>query len=121
AFGYGFCKLQLESPDGDGAIFVNTAELQLLVQERILDADALITRGRWSFAYYVAGYAVECSLKSCLLARMIHTGWVFQEKVKIDYCLTHDFSKWIQLAGLTDELNANLAASTAGNGAFVGN
>jgi hypothetical protein len=59
-------------------------------------------------------------LKSCLLARMIHTGWVFQEKVKVDDCLTHDFGRLIQLAGLTDDLNANQAASAAGNGAFVG-
>jgi HEPN domain-containing protein len=92
-----------------------------MARERTLDAKALIDGGRWAYAYYVAGYAVECALKSCLLARMIHTGWVFQEKVKVDECLTHDFGKLIRLAGLTDELNANLAASAAAGGAFVAN
>ena len=100
---------------------MNQADLRLLAQERISDAEALITGGRWSFAYYVAGYAVECALKACLLARMIYTGWVFQEKVKIDECLTHDFGKLIHVAGLKDELDAALAASAAGNRAFAGN
>jgi HEPN domain-containing protein len=83
---------------------MNQADLRSLAQDRVLDADALIKGGRWSLAYYVAGYAVECALKSCLLARMVHTGWVFQEKIKIDECLTHDFGKLINLAGLTPEL-----------------
>ena len=96
---------------------MNQADLRSLAQERVLDADALIKGGRWSFAYYVAGYAVECALKSCLLARMVYTGWVFQEKARIDECLTHDLGRLINLAGLTPELNAQLAS----NPAFVGN
>lgn len=92
-----------------------------MAEERILDAEALIAGHRWAYAYYVAGYAVECALKSCLLARMVQTGWVFQDKVKVDECLTHDFGKLIQLAGLTDELNTKLSDSAAAGGAFVGN
>jgi hypothetical protein len=104
-----------------GAVIVNRADLQVLAEERILDAAALIDGSRWSFAYYVSGYAVECALKSCLLARMIHTGWVFEDKVKIEDCRTHDFGKLIILAGLTDELNSTLSASAAAGGEFVGN
>jgi hypothetical protein len=96
---------------------VNQADLQSLAKARILDAEALLDGDRWSFAYYVAGYAVECALKSCLLARMIHTGWVFQEKAKINDCLTHNFGELVSLSGLTDELNAQLES----NPAFVGN
>jgi hypothetical protein len=92
---------------------LNQAELRQLATERIRDAEALIAGGRWEFAYYAAGYAVECGLKSCLLARMIHTGWVFLPKVRIDECLTHDFGSLIGLAGLRVELNAKLAASAA--------
>ena len=103
---------------GEGAT-VNQAELQKMARERIFDAKALIDGGRWEFAYYASGYAVECALKSCLLARMVHTGWVFQEKVKVDECLTHDFGKLIKLAGLTKELDAQLKASAAAGGAFV--
>jgi hypothetical protein len=100
---------------------MNQVELRRLAEERILDADALIKGRRWSYAYYVAGYVVECGLKSCVLARMVHTGWVFQEKAKIDQCLTHDFGELIRIAGLTSELNAAFAASANAGGEFVGN
>ena len=96
---------------------MNRADLQHLANGRILDASILLDGGRWSFAFYVAGYAVECALKSCFLARMTETGWVFQERAKIDDCLTHDFGKLIQLSGLTGELNA--ACET--NPGFAGN
>ncbi len=89
------------------------AELRRLAEERIQDAKALLDGQRWSFAYYVAGYAVESALKSCVLARMIYTGWVFQEKWKAQECLTHDFGELIVLAGLTSELNATLATNPA--------
>jgi hypothetical protein len=101
---------------------VNQAELQRLSLERIQDAAALIAGGRWSFADYVSGYAVECALKSCILSRMVHTGWVFEPKVKIDDVLTHDFGKLIDIAALRDELNARLASSAAvTGGAFAAN
>jgi HEPN domain-containing protein len=92
---------------------LNRAELLQLTEDRIQDARALIRGKRWSFAYYVAGYAVECALKSCLLARMIHTGWVFEEKAKIADCLTHDYEELIRIAGLTDELNASFKTNRA--------
>jgi hypothetical protein len=97
-----------------------------MAQERILDAKALLDGGRWEFAYYAAGYAVECALKSCLLARMVYTAWVFQEKWEARVCLTHDFGKLVDLAGMRDELNNKLKASAAvaaagsPGGAFVG-
>jgi len=92
---------------------VNRAELQELAKERIKDAKALLKGKRWGFAYYTAGYAVECALKSCLLARMIYTAWVFEEKWKAQECLTHDFRELVRLAGLIAELDAKLAASAA--------
>jgi hypothetical protein len=91
-----------------------------MAEERIRDAKALLDGGRYEFAYYTAGYAVECPLKACLLARMIHTAWVFQERWKAEECLTHDFGKLIDLAGLRAELNAQLAASAAAAAAAGG-
>src|SRR4051812_36482066 len=61
---------------------VNQALLRKMATERLLDAQALLAAGRWPFAYYVAGYAVECALKACVLAQMVNTGWVFKEKVE---------------------------------------
>ncbi|MBX9578918.1 MAG: HEPN domain-containing protein [Gemmataceae bacterium] len=99
---------------------MNQAELRTLAEERIEDAKVLLDGERWEFAYYVAGYAVECALKSCVLARMIHTGWVFEDKANVKDCLTHDFGKLVELSGLKAELDAQLAASTAAGGEFVG-
>ena len=84
--------------------------------ERILDADALRAANRWAYAYYVAGYAVECALKSCVLARMIDTEGVFKDKKFAEACWTHDFGKLVELAGLKPQLNLELAA----NPTFVG-
>ncbi len=44
---------------------MNRSSLQNLANERIKDAEALLMAGRWSGAYYLAGYAVECALKAC--------------------------------------------------------
>ena len=96
---------------------MNQGELRKMASERLKDAESLLGGGRWEFAYYAAGYAVECALKSCLLARMIHTAWIFEEKWKAQDCLTHDFSELIRLAGLNAQHNARLAAGAA----FVAN
>jgi hypothetical protein len=92
---------------------VNQAELRRMAEERLLDAKALLDGGRWAFAYYVAGYAVECALKSCLLARMIHTGLIFKEKWEAKECRVHAFGALIDQADLRDELNEKLKASAA--------
>jgi hypothetical protein len=96
---------------------VNQIQLRTQANDRIADAVVLMAGGRWSFAYYVVGYAVECALKSCVLARMTHTGGVFQDKKFAEKCFTHNFNELVKLAELTTELNAHLAA----NPAFVGN
>ena len=96
---------------------MNQAELRQLATERILDADALIAAQRSSFAYYVAGYAVECALKSAVLARMVVTGGVFKDKKFAADCWRHDFGELIKVAGLEVELNNQFAADAA----FVAN
>jgi hypothetical protein len=105
----------------NGGAQVNQTELQKMAQERLKDAQTLIEGGRWEFAYYAAGYAVECALKSCILSRMIHTGWVFEEKWEAKLCLTHEIPKLVQLAGLTDQLNVDLKKSAAADKEFAVN
>ncbi len=92
---------------------MNQADLRRMAEERIKDAKALIRGKRWEFAYYTAGYSIECALKSCVLARMIHTAWVFEEKWNARDCLTHDLKELIRLAGLNNELLARQATSRA--------
>ena len=84
---------------------MNQAQLQQMAEERLKDAQTLIDGSRWEFSYDAAGYAVECALKSCILARMIYTAWVFEDKWVAKDCLTHEFGKLVSLAGLTDQLN----------------
>ncbi|HYP09337.1 MAG TPA: hypothetical protein VER03_24140 [Bryobacteraceae bacterium] len=39
-------------------------DLQELAEMRLADAEALLVAGRYSGAYYLAGYAVECAIKA---------------------------------------------------------
>jgi hypothetical protein len=100
---------------------VNQGDLRRMAEERIKDAKALIRGKRWEFAYYAAGYSIECALKSCVLARMIHTAWVFGEKWNARECLTHNFKDLVRLAGLDTEVIARLAASAASGDRFESN
>ena len=100
---------------------MNQADLQQMALLRIRDARVLLNGGRWEYAYYVSGYVVECALKSCLLARMIHTAWVFEERWKASDCLTHDFDALIKLAGLKTELDARHAESATAGDSFRAN
>jgi hypothetical protein len=106
SFGAAFCI-------GAGGSTVNQTQLQLMAEERIIDAGALLVARRWAYAYYVAGYATECALKSCVLSRMIHTGGVFTDKKFAEWCWTHDFERLVELSGLIAEHDAQIAASPA--------
>jgi len=53
---------------GPGIVTLNRPQLHQLAEDRVLDAKALLDAGRWSGAYYLAGYAIECGLKACVLA-----------------------------------------------------
>lgn len=45
---------------------MNRTDFQRLTEERLLDAQALLAADRFSGAYYLAGYSVECALKACI-------------------------------------------------------
>lgn len=104
---------------------MNRATLQQLSMERVADAQALLAASRWSAAYYLAGYAVECALKSCVLAYIEQTGIIFKEKKFVDECWTHDLEILIRKANLTvtlgharrlnAQLDVNLETATAWN------
>lgn len=92
---------------------VNRTELLQLAEDRLLDAQALLAAQRWSAAYYLAGYAVECGLKACILAYVEATGVIFQVKRYSEECWTHDFEKLVRLAGIDGARNAVLATDPA--------
>ncbi|TVS18131.1 MAG: hypothetical protein EA424_11510 [Planctomycetaceae bacterium] len=82
---------------------MNRATLQQLSDERISDGRALLAANQWPGAYYLAGYALECALKSCVLAYIDRTGIIFKDKKYTQNCWTHDIEELVRLAGLTIE------------------
>jgi hypothetical protein len=101
---------------GAGGGRVNRAELQRLAGERVRDADVLLAGGQWSGAYYLAGYAVECGLKSCILHHLERTGILFKERKylnKLADCWTHELDKLLDLANLTADLGVACGANPA--------
>ena len=82
---------------------MNRKQLQNLARERLKDARALLGRKRWSGAYYLCGYAIECALKACLLRYLGEPGAVFGDKnylKELGKCWTHDLVSLVILAGL---------------------
>ncbi len=92
---------------------MNRAHWQTLAQERVLAAHALLTAQQWPSAYYLAGYAVEYGLKSCILVHVESTGVIFKEKKFSEQCWSHDVEELASLAGLDAQLDAEMSANPA--------
>jgi HEPN domain len=93
-------------------------QLQKLARERLKDAKALLGRKRWSGAYYLCGYVIECSLKACLLRHLGESDAVFGEQnylKKLADCWTHDLVKLVNLAGLDADFGAARGANATLN------
>ena len=90
---------------------MNRGDWQKFAVKYVSDAKALLAARRWSAAYYLTGYAVECGLKACVLARVASEPEVmFADRRFSDRCWTHDLSQLMSLAGLTAQLDAATAA-----------
>jgi hypothetical protein len=87
---------------------VNKEELRQLAQDRILDAKALLAARRWGGAYHMAGYAVECALKACILGFVERTGIIFEDRKYAEQCWTHDLEELLKLARLTEALGIDI-------------
>ncbi len=49
---------------------MNRVQAREFAEAWVIDAKVLLDAGRWHAAYYLAGYAVECGLKACVLAHI---------------------------------------------------
>jgi HEPN domain-containing protein len=92
---------------------MNRAELQQLAEERLDDAQVLLAGNRWTAAYYLAGYAVECGLKSCVLAYVLESGIIFQDKKFAGECWTHNVENLVKLARLQEKQGLAISANRA--------
>ena len=99
---------------------------QEIAEERLIAARTLLDAHNWASAYYLVGYAIECGLKSCILARVaVNPVLIFLDKRYSEKCWTHDIEELVKLAGLeaartTDatsnpELGKNWATATSWN------
>ena len=95
---------------------MNRKQLQALAKTRLKDARALIGRKRWAAAYYLAGYVVECGLKSCLLRHLGESEALFGDDAylkKLSKCWTHNLSELLSLAGLEQALGEATGTNAA--------
>ena len=95
------------------------ADLQAIAQAKLDDALLLLRNGRFSNAYYLAGYAVEIGLKACI-AKQINAETI-PDKAFINDIFKHGVRELIGVAGLSGELSEKLANdnSFAANWAIV--
>lgn len=98
---------------GESGAVVNRTQLQQLAEERLRDADALLTAGQWSEAYYLAGYAVECGLKACIakLTNQHDFPDDFPHKELAQRCHTHKIEVLVEVAGLALQRKTDVDAN----------
>ena len=82
---------------------MNRLDLQQLAEDRIADAEALLAAGRWSAAYYLAGYAVECALKACIAKQTnLHD---FPDKDRTYRAYTQSLIELVKFVGIDVDLH----------------
>jgi hypothetical protein len=74
------------------------ADFRWLAKTRIREAKALLDAGLFDGAYYLAGYAVECALKACIVKKIRR--FELPDKKFINDVYTHDLERLLGLAGL---------------------
>jgi len=82
---------------------LNRRRLIELAQIRQHDAKLLLKGRRYSGAYYLCGYVVECGLKACV-AKQTHRH-DFPDKDTVLGSYTHSLTQLVGIAGLKQELD----------------
>ncbi len=87
---------------------MDRSDLQILADARVADAQALLSAGRWSAAYYLLGYAVECGLKECA-AKQFREHEVPDKAIVNDF-YTHRLDRLLNISGVKDMLENRATA-----------
>lgn len=90
---------------------MNRTDLQQLATVRIVEAKALLAAGLPAGAYYLAGYAVECGIKSCIAKRVQQHD--FPDRNTVEQSYKHDLEKLIKTANLTSEFDVAKSQNAA--------
>src|ERR1035438_6278059 len=76
---------------------MNRGEFQSLTVERLEDAASLPKAERYSAAYCLSGYAIECALKACIAGRTKQDEFPPKDAAKY---YVHDLLKLLNIADL---------------------
>jgi HEPN domain-containing protein len=76
---------------------MNRGEFQSLTVERLEDAASLLKAERYSAAYCLSGYAIECALKACIAGRTKQDEFPPKDAAKY---YVHDLLKLLNIADL---------------------
>jgi len=82
---------------------MNKVELECLAEIRIKEAKILLEAECYHGAYYLAGYALECTLKACIAKKV--KAFDFPDKKLTNSCYTHELADLVKVAGLKQKLS----------------
>jgi hypothetical protein len=91
-------RLRLTASSLESISPMKRKDFQKLANMRSKEAKALLDRGLFAGAYYLAGYSVECALKACIAKRTERHD--FPDKKLANDSYTHDLSKLLSTADL---------------------
>ncbi len=86
-------------------------DLQALAEMRLQDAVVLLDHKRYSAAYYLAGYSVECGLKAVIA--LSFRAQVIPDRKFVNSIYSHRLDDLLRPAGLTSKLAERIQASDA--------
>lgn len=85
---------------------MNRLDLQNLALTRLEEVEVLLKNHKYSGAYYLSGYVIECALKACIAKQTQE--FDFPDKKTVMDSYTHDLEKLIKVAKLDKELKSLL-------------
>lgn len=83
---------------------ITKKEFEALAIEKLADAELLLKEKRWSSAYYLSGYAVECAFKVCITKAF--KAETLPDKNFVNSTYNHDLKKLAEQAKLQGLINA---------------
>lgn len=107
-------SLSLRSDSGANQLSflgMNRTDLQSLAHTRLDDGTVLLNAARYSGAYYMLGYSVECALKAAVAKQIREHDFPDRQLILDSY--THDLSKLLKLSGLRDKFDSKHTSDPA--------
>jgi hypothetical protein len=88
---------------------MNRAELQQLAELRLKESQTLLDAACHEGAYYLAGYALECALKSCIARKTQQ--YDFPDRKLVNQIFTHNLVQLVRATGLENELQKEIQSN----------